>query len=105
MMPLIQLGIDTNRKVEEILEEKVSNPYDEEDPEFKVKHLYRQCLDLKRINEDGIKMVIFHRCKWRGIKAVLVNHQQTEYISILNSKCQTKDSSFHIGMFHEKNLA
>ena len=51
-----------NHKIREILEEEVVNPEDPEDPDFKMKHFYRQCLDLKQINEDGINAVILFKC-------------------------------------------
>ena len=40
-----------------ILEEPIQNEQDEQDPDFKMKTAYRQCVDLERLDKEGMKFV------------------------------------------------
>ena len=41
----------------EILKEPIQNEQNEQDPEFKMKTAYRQCVDLERLDKDGMNFV------------------------------------------------
>ena len=41
----------------EILKEPIKNEQDQQDPDFKMKTAYRQCVDLERLDKDGMNFV------------------------------------------------
>ena len=41
----------------EILEEPITNEQDQQDPDFKMKTAYRQCVDLEQLDKDGMNFV------------------------------------------------
>jgi len=47
----------TKARVQKILEGKIKNPNDPQDPDFIMKTAYRQCLDLERLNRDGMMLI------------------------------------------------
>ena len=72
----------------EILKEPIQNEQNEQDPEFKMKTAYRQCVDLERLDKDGMNFVSAEETVFLSVTTdfIFLQIRPYSFISHINQK-------------------